>query len=52
MAASSSVSYNDNESGTPQALGHSIHDDSNNSQGQSGPAAVASFLASQFGSKK
>ena len=51
MASASSVSYNDTDSATPQALGHSIYDDSNTSQGSSGPAAVASFLANQFGKK-
>ena len=57
MASSSSVSYNDADNGAaPQSMGHSIYDDaSSNSSAaavlQSGPAAVASFLANQFGKK-
>ena len=53
MAASSSnVSYNDTEggSGNANSMGYSIHEDGS-SQTQSGPAAVASFLANQFGRK-
>ena len=53
MSAPSGVSYNDTEGAAPQALGHSIYDDgsSSNMSAQSGPAAVASFLANQFGRK-
>ena len=59
MAAPTSVSYNDADNGaSPQSLGHSIYDDASPSASasaaaalQSGPAAVASFLANQFGKK-
>ena len=59
MAAASSVSYNDtaDNGASPQALGHSIYDDVSSTSSsaaavlQSGPAAVASFLANQFGKK-
>ena len=57
MASSSSVSYNDTDNGAaPQSIGHSIYDDGSSASSaaavlQSGPAAVASFLANQFGKK-
>lgn len=51
MAASSSVSYNDTDgSGSSStAIGHSIYDEPTSIQSR--PAAVASFLANQFGKK-